>query len=132
MIIPIDIPSPSTDRPTLLPELVRIGHREVILIELQGTLHIECNHTNERDGRLVGKLKIDANGVRTRSYTRHYCNIIDIDIDYPITPSPHYHPTDYLLAEQTDTDDRSPPSRRQSGQAPKTARSAHARFRHRS
>jgi chromosome transmission fidelity protein 8 len=62
MIISINIRSPST-HPSLPPTLARIGHRDVVLIELQGSLHVECNHDSERNGQIVGKLRMDDGGV---------------------------------------------------------------------
>ncbi|KAF5372758.1 hypothetical protein D9615_010102 [Tricholomella constricta] len=59
MIIPINIAS-SSSNPKLPPGLAKISHDEVVLIELQGSLEVECNHISERDGKLVGKLKVDA------------------------------------------------------------------------
>ncbi|EGO24397.1 hypothetical protein SERLADRAFT_369636 [Serpula lacrymans var. lacrymans S7.9] len=61
MIIPITIPSPSdtSDSPKLPPQLAKLGHDELFLIELQGSLDVEGTGINERDGRLVGKLQMD-------------------------------------------------------------------------
>ncbi|TBU51931.1 Ctf8-domain-containing protein [Dichomitus squalens] len=59
MLIPIniDLPGPSTPRrPNLPPQLIQFGTDELILIELQGSLEVEGN----RDGQLVGKLRVDA------------------------------------------------------------------------
>lgn len=58
MIIPLTIDSHSP-HPKLPPGLAKISHDEVVLIELQGSLEVECNHISERDGKFVGKLKID-------------------------------------------------------------------------
>lgn len=61
MIVPISIHTASD---TKLPSgLVKISHDEVVLVELQGALEVECNHDSERDGKLVGNLKIDENTV---------------------------------------------------------------------
>ncbi|KAG6857423.1 hypothetical protein H0H87_004785 [Tephrocybe sp. NHM501043] len=59
MIIPINVASTSSN-PKLPPGLAKISHDEVVLIELQGALEVECNHPNERDGKLVGKIKVDS------------------------------------------------------------------------
>ncbi|KAF9000654.1 chromosome transmission fidelity protein 8 [Cyathus striatus] len=57
MIIPISL---STDSTTKLPStLARISHDEVVLVELQGILDVECNHPSERNGQFVGKLALD-------------------------------------------------------------------------
>ncbi|KAF9466595.1 chromosome transmission fidelity protein 8 [Collybia nuda] len=58
MIIPITIASSSTN-PKLPPGLAKISHDEIVLVELQGTLEVEYNHPSERDGKLVGKLKVE-------------------------------------------------------------------------
>jgi hypothetical protein len=44
--------------------LAKISHDEVVLIELQGSLEVESNHPSERDGKHVGKLRIDEATVR--------------------------------------------------------------------
>jgi chromosome transmission fidelity protein 8 len=59
MLIPITITSSSPSNPKLPSGLAKISHNEVVLVELQGSLEVECNQLNERDGKLVGKLKID-------------------------------------------------------------------------
>jgi len=58
MIIPINVGS-SSSNPKLPPGLAKISHEEVVLIELQGSLEVECTHITESDGKLVGKLVID-------------------------------------------------------------------------
>ncbi|KAF8150713.1 Ctf8-domain-containing protein [Crassisporium funariophilum] len=59
MLIPITIASSSSSNPKLPPGLAKISHDEIVLIELQGSLEVECNDPSERNGRLVGKLKMD-------------------------------------------------------------------------
>jgi len=59
MLIPLTIASSSSSNPKLPPGLVKISHDEIVLIELQGSLEVELNHPSERNGKLVGKLKID-------------------------------------------------------------------------
>ncbi|RDB26118.1 Chromosome transmission fidelity protein 8 [Hypsizygus marmoreus] len=60
MIIPINIASSSSSsNPKLPPSLAKISHDEIVLIELQGSLEVECNHPSERDGKFIGKLTID-------------------------------------------------------------------------
>ena len=59
MLIPITITSSSPSNPKLPSGLAKISHNEVVLVELQGSLEVECNQLSERDGKLVGKLKID-------------------------------------------------------------------------
>jgi chromosome transmission fidelity protein 8 len=68
MIIPINVAPPSSNS-KLPPGLAKISHEEIVLIELQGTLEVECTHISESDGKLVGKLKIDEDGV---SALHHY------------------------------------------------------------
>ncbi|KAK0223516.1 Ctf8-domain-containing protein [Armillaria fumosa] len=59
MLIPIDIPIPSTSNQKLPPAFTKVSHDETVLIELQGALDVESNHESERNGKLVGKLSID-------------------------------------------------------------------------
>ena len=59
MRIPITISSPSSSNLKLPPGLVKISHDEIVLIELQGALEVDLNDPSERNGRLVGTLKID-------------------------------------------------------------------------
>lgn len=58
MIIPINVVSSSSNE-KLPPGLANISHEEVVLIELQGSLEVECTNITESDGKLIGKLKID-------------------------------------------------------------------------
>lgn len=58
MLIPITLAS-SSSNPKLPSGLVKISHDEIVLIELQGSLEVELTHPRERDGKFVGKLKID-------------------------------------------------------------------------
>ncbi|KAJ6610699.1 Ctf8-domain-containing protein [Mycena sp. CBHHK59/15] len=60
MIIPVNFPLPSSSNAKLPPALANISHDELVLIELQGALEVECTSDHERDGRLVGRLCIDA------------------------------------------------------------------------
>ncbi|KAF8968082.1 chromosome transmission fidelity protein 8 [Flammula alnicola] len=61
MLIPITLPSSSStsSHPKLPSGLVKISHDEIVLVELQGWLEVEVNNPSERNGKLVGKLKID-------------------------------------------------------------------------
>jgi len=61
MLIPITVTSESSSlsNPKLPSGLAKISHDEVVLVELQGSLEVECNNPSERNGRLVGKLKMD-------------------------------------------------------------------------
>lgn len=64
MIISVNFPIPSTSTPKLPPALAKIAHDELVLVELQGELEVECTSDSERDGRLVGQLRIDDAAVR--------------------------------------------------------------------
>lgn len=66
MLIPITISSSSTAH--LPPQLAKLGNDELVLIELQGSLDVECNDSSERDGQLVGKFRLDEGSVSARSY----------------------------------------------------------------
>ncbi|KAG5651294.1 hypothetical protein H0H81_009147 [Sphagnurus paluster] len=66
MIIPINVAPSSSSNPKLPPGLAKISHDEVVLIELQGALEVECNDPSERDGKLVGKLKVDPSSPKHR------------------------------------------------------------------
>ena len=59
MLIPITITPSSPSNPKLPSGLAKISHNEVVLVELQGSLEVECNQPSERDGKLVGKLNVD-------------------------------------------------------------------------
>ena len=61
MLIPITI-SPASTLP-LPPQLAKLGNEEVVLIELQGSLGVECNDNSERDGQLVGKFQLEEGSV---------------------------------------------------------------------
>jgi hypothetical protein len=56
MIVPINF-NPSSSSSKLPPTLAKISHDEVVLLELQGELELE--NPSERNGMLVGTLKID-------------------------------------------------------------------------
>jgi chromosome transmission fidelity protein 8 len=63
MIIPIMMaPSPEGNA-KLPPSLAKISHDEVVLIELQGLLNVECKDAADRNGQLIGNLRIDETGV---------------------------------------------------------------------
>ncbi|PPQ92247.1 hypothetical protein CVT25_008929 [Psilocybe cyanescens] len=64
MIIPVTLASASTSfsssaNPKLPPGLVKLSNDEIVLIELQGSLEVDLNDPSERNGKLVGKLKMD-------------------------------------------------------------------------
>ncbi|KAF8896082.1 chromosome transmission fidelity protein 8 [Infundibulicybe gibba] len=55
----------------LPPGLAQISHDELVLIELQGTLEVECTDPAERDGRLIGTLCLDTPGKPTLRIGHH-------------------------------------------------------------
>ncbi|KAH9481325.1 Chromosome transmission fidelity protein 8-like protein [Psilocybe cubensis] len=61
MIIPVTLASASTTaaNPKLPPGLVKLSNDEIVLIELQGALEVDLSDPTERNGKLVGKLKMD-------------------------------------------------------------------------
>ncbi|KAG2369108.1 Ctf8-domain-containing protein [Suillus spraguei] len=62
MLIDVSISLSNAFNPKLPPCVAKLGHDELILIELQGTLDIECDEDTTRDGQFVGKLNLkDAN-----------------------------------------------------------------------
>ncbi|KAJ7168560.1 Ctf8-domain-containing protein [Mycena filopes] len=74
MIISITFPSSSSSStaPHLPPALAQISHSELVLIELQGALEVECTSDRERDGRLVGRLCIDDAGKKPTLMIGHH------------------------------------------------------------
>ncbi|KAJ7158453.1 Ctf8-domain-containing protein [Mycena filopes] len=76
MIISITFPSSSssssTNTPHLPPALAQISHSELVLIELQGALEVECTSDRERDGRLVGRLCVDDAGKKPTLMIGHH------------------------------------------------------------
>lgn len=56
MIIPITISRPGQFSAKLPPQLVTLGHDELFLIELQGTLDVEGSEMADKDGQLIGTL----------------------------------------------------------------------------
>lgn len=66
MLIPVTFAPSSSTNPKLPLSLAKISHDEVVLIELQGALEVDSSYENERNGKLVGKLKMDAAMVSTQ------------------------------------------------------------------
>ncbi|KAI6006614.1 Ctf8-domain-containing protein [Pisolithus orientalis] len=56
MIIPVTISRPSQFSTKLPPQLVTLGHDELFLIELQGTLDVEGTEKEDKDGQVIGTL----------------------------------------------------------------------------
>lgn len=65
MLIPITVSSPSIA--PLPPQLAKLGNDELVLIELQGSLDVECTDNSERDGQMVGTFRLDEGSVSAGS-----------------------------------------------------------------
>ena len=104
MLIPITI-AHSSSEPKLPPGLAKISHDEIVLIELQGTLEVESNHHKERNGKLVGTLKID-----------------EITVFIELPSFSYVAPELTGPSGQAYSPHRPPPSRREDRFAPKTSR----------
>ncbi|KAG1738358.1 Ctf8-domain-containing protein [Suillus paluster] len=62
MPIDVSVSLSNAFNPKLPPCIAKLGHDELVLIELQGTLDIESSEDTTRDGQFVGKLNLkDAN-----------------------------------------------------------------------
>ncbi|KAG2145369.1 Ctf8-domain-containing protein [Suillus bovinus] len=61
-VIDVSVSLSNVFNPRLPSCIAKLGNDELILIELQGTLDIECNEDTTRDGQFIGKLNLnDAN-----------------------------------------------------------------------
>ncbi|KIY51743.1 hypothetical protein FISHEDRAFT_36408 [Fistulina hepatica ATCC 64428] len=71
MIIPITLSNhgASSSRGPLPPTLAKISHHESVLIELQGTIHVD--QKIERDGEFVGTLTIDDDMAKPTLFIGH-------------------------------------------------------------
>ena len=58
MLIDVSVSLSNVFNPKLLPCIAKLGHDELFLIELQGTLDVECSEDSTRDGQFVGKLNL--------------------------------------------------------------------------
>lgn len=67
MIVPITVTQPNAFAPKLPPSIAKLGHDELFLIELQGTLDVQCPESTTRDGQLIGTLNT-ADMVRTHAW----------------------------------------------------------------
>ena len=56
MIVPITVTSPNAFSSKLIPSIAKLGHDELFLIELQGTLDVQCPESTAKDGQLIGML----------------------------------------------------------------------------
>lgn len=66
MIVPIAVPPPNAFSAKLPPSIAKLGHDELFLIELQGTLDVQCPESTAKDGQLIGTLNI-SDMVRTQT-----------------------------------------------------------------
>jgi len=58
MIVPIAVTPPNAFSPKLPPCIATLGHDELVLIELQGTLDVQCPELTTKDGQLIGTLNV--------------------------------------------------------------------------
>lgn len=56
MIVPISVTPPNAFSPKLPPSIATLGHDELFLIELQGTLDVQGCESTGKDGQLIGTL----------------------------------------------------------------------------
>ncbi|KAG1821079.1 Ctf8-domain-containing protein [Suillus subaureus] len=62
MLIDVSVSLSNAFNPRFPSCVAKLGHDELVLIELQGTLDIRCDEDTTRDGQFVGKLNLkDAN-----------------------------------------------------------------------
>ena len=66
MIVAITVTPPNAFSPQLAPSIAQLGHDELFLIELQGTLDVQCPEWTAKDGQLIGTLNT-ADMVRTHA-----------------------------------------------------------------
>jgi len=100
MLIPITISSSSTV--LLPPQLAKLGNDELVLIELQGSLDVECTDNSERDGQMVGTFRLDEGSSKpTLAIGHHLLEGKIVSLPKPLgviqrstcpsTPHPHEH-----------------------------------------
>jgi chromosome transmission fidelity protein 8 len=58
MLIDVSVSSSSAFNPKLPPCIAKLDNDELVLIELQGTLDVECGEDATRDGQFIGKLNL--------------------------------------------------------------------------
>ncbi|KAF8554463.1 hypothetical protein OG21DRAFT_1440311 [Imleria badia] len=56
MIVSISVTPPNAFSPKLPPSVAKLGHDELFLIELQGTLDVQGCESTGKDGQLIGTL----------------------------------------------------------------------------
>lgn len=59
MVIDVSVSLSNAFNPKFPSCVAKLGHDELVLIELQGTLDIECDEDTTRDGQFVGKLNLN-------------------------------------------------------------------------
>ncbi|PFH53145.1 hypothetical protein AMATHDRAFT_138297 [Amanita thiersii Skay4041] len=74
MIIPITVSPPlSTGGGSKLPPpFVKVSHEEIMLIELQGSLNVKAAEPGDRNGKLVGYLRMDETGTKPTLEIGHH------------------------------------------------------------
>jgi hypothetical protein len=58
MLIDVSVSSSSAFNPKLPSCIAKLDNDELVLIELQGTLDVECGEDATRDGQFIGKLNL--------------------------------------------------------------------------
>lgn len=108
MIIPITL-STDTSNIKLPTALAQISHDEIILIELQGALDVGNSQPAERNGKFVGKLSIDDDGLVSCCVTcSSWCKEKGGRFAFSLSDM-----TAHSLSEKTYTFDRAPSPRGQ-------------------
>jgi chromosome transmission fidelity protein 8 len=59
MLIDVSVSLSNAFNPKFPSCVAKLGYDELVLIELQGTLDIECDEDTTRDGQFVGKLSLE-------------------------------------------------------------------------
>lgn len=77
MIVPITVTPPNAFSPKLPPSIAKLGHDELFLVELQGTLDVHSSESTTKDGQLIGTLNT-ADMVRTHRAAR--CPFFDVHV----------------------------------------------------
>ncbi|KAG2107247.1 Ctf8-domain-containing protein [Suillus discolor] len=70
-VIDVSVSLSNVFNPKLPSCVAKLGHDELILIELQGTLDIECDEDTTRDGQFVGKLNLNDTNKPTLTIGHH-------------------------------------------------------------
>jgi len=97
MFIPITIPSHSPSTSPLPPQIAKLGNDDLVLIELQGALDVECTENSERNGQVVGTFRFDEGSSKpTLAIGHHLLEGKIVSLPKPLgviqrstAPSPH-------------------------------------------